>query len=199
MLHGEHSAILSTFIKLPFVIKIIVLSIFEWPLKTGFTVNLTCRHGSVSFTRQRILTDVLNAPSKPNARGLHPDSDVNVTAHWLWKKTIRILQDWSLSMLSVLLTGFLIQSFRWTISRAMKKCSASRCSDQGPCFCHGAHRHPISQYTWTVNASDFHTYSICEQQRLWRVWVYAQTHQSHRCSHTQSTDVAECADLNKEF
>ena len=38
MLQGEHSAILSTFIKLPFVIKVYVLSIFEWPLKTGFTV-----------------------------------------------------------------------------------------------------------------------------------------------------------------
>ena len=38
MLQGEHSAIFSTFIKLPFVIKIFVLSIFEWPLKTGFTV-----------------------------------------------------------------------------------------------------------------------------------------------------------------
>ena len=35
---GEHSAKLSTFIKLSFVIKIFVLSIFEWPLKTGFTV-----------------------------------------------------------------------------------------------------------------------------------------------------------------
>ena len=33
----EHSAILSTFIKLPFVFKTVVLSIFEWPLKTGFT------------------------------------------------------------------------------------------------------------------------------------------------------------------
>ena len=31
MLQGEHSAILSTFIKLPIVIKIFVLSIFEWP------------------------------------------------------------------------------------------------------------------------------------------------------------------------
>ena len=31
MLQGEHSAILSTFIRLPFVIKIFVLSIFEWP------------------------------------------------------------------------------------------------------------------------------------------------------------------------
>ena len=38
MLPLEHSAILSTFIKLPFVIKIIVLSIFEWPLKTDFAV-----------------------------------------------------------------------------------------------------------------------------------------------------------------
>ena len=38
MLQGEHSAILSTFIKLPFVSKLFVLSIFEWPLKTGFTV-----------------------------------------------------------------------------------------------------------------------------------------------------------------
>ena len=38
MLHGEHSAILLTFIKLPYVIKIFVLSIFEWPFYTGFTV-----------------------------------------------------------------------------------------------------------------------------------------------------------------
>ena len=34
----EHSAILSTCIKLPSVFKTFVLSIFEWPLKTGFTV-----------------------------------------------------------------------------------------------------------------------------------------------------------------
>ena len=38
MLQREHSAILSTFIKLSFVIKTIVLSVFEWPLKTSFTV-----------------------------------------------------------------------------------------------------------------------------------------------------------------
>ena len=38
MFQGEHSAILLTFIKLPFVFKIFVLSIFEWPLKTGFIV-----------------------------------------------------------------------------------------------------------------------------------------------------------------
>ena len=34
----EHSAILSIFFKLPFAIKTFVLSIFEWPLKTGFTL-----------------------------------------------------------------------------------------------------------------------------------------------------------------
>ena len=35
MLQGKYSAILSTFIKLPFVIEIFVLSIFEWPFYTG--------------------------------------------------------------------------------------------------------------------------------------------------------------------
>ena len=38
MLPLEHSAILLTFIKQPFVIKTFVLSIFEWPFYTGFTV-----------------------------------------------------------------------------------------------------------------------------------------------------------------
>ena len=35
---GEHSAISSTFIKLPSAIKTFVLSIFQWPLWTDFTV-----------------------------------------------------------------------------------------------------------------------------------------------------------------
>ena len=38
MLQWEHSAILSTFIELPFVIKIFVLSIFEWPFYIDFPV-----------------------------------------------------------------------------------------------------------------------------------------------------------------
>ena len=38
MLQGKHSAILSTFIKLQFVIKIFVLSIFECLFYTGFIV-----------------------------------------------------------------------------------------------------------------------------------------------------------------
>ena len=46
----EHSAMLSTFIKLPFVLQTFVLSMYEWPLKTGFTVfnwiflNMVQRH-----------------------------------------------------------------------------------------------------------------------------------------------------------
>ena len=38
MLPLEHSATLLSLIKLPFVIKIFVLSIFEWQLTTGFIV-----------------------------------------------------------------------------------------------------------------------------------------------------------------
>ena len=44
MLQGEHSAILSTFIKLPFAFKTFVLSIFEWLLKTCFTVITTYKY-----------------------------------------------------------------------------------------------------------------------------------------------------------
>ena len=39
LLQGEHSAILSTLIKLPIVIKIFVLSIFGWQFYAGFTVQ----------------------------------------------------------------------------------------------------------------------------------------------------------------
>ena len=38
---GEHSAILSTYyIKLPFVIKIFVLSVFVWPFYTGLNDDI---------------------------------------------------------------------------------------------------------------------------------------------------------------
>ena len=42
---SEHSVILLTFIKLPFVIKIFVLSIFEWLFYTGFTISMLFRKG----------------------------------------------------------------------------------------------------------------------------------------------------------
>ena len=50
MLQGEQSAILSIFIKLPYVIKIFVSSIFEWPFKTGFTVFVQS-HQSLQFAQ----------------------------------------------------------------------------------------------------------------------------------------------------
>ena len=53
MPQGEHSAILSTFIKLPFAIKIFVLSIFEWPFYTSFTVYTV---GILSNCPERIIT-----------------------------------------------------------------------------------------------------------------------------------------------
>ena len=49
MLQGEHSAILSTFIKLPFVIKILVLSIFEWPFYTEFIVVSIAKKAGLSL------------------------------------------------------------------------------------------------------------------------------------------------------
>ena len=45
----EHSAILLTFIKIQFAIKTFVLSIFEWPLKTGLTVVLLMRSWLLYF------------------------------------------------------------------------------------------------------------------------------------------------------
>ena len=46
----EHSAILLTFIKLPFVIKIFVLFIFEWPFYIGFTVYVNTYRKVVYMT-----------------------------------------------------------------------------------------------------------------------------------------------------
>ena len=45
-LRGEHSAILSSFIKLPFVIKTRLLSIFEWPILavSSYTHMRICIH-----------------------------------------------------------------------------------------------------------------------------------------------------------
>ena len=54
MLQGEHSAILSTFNKLPFVIKIFVLSILEWPFYTGFTVRGRFRSKFAGYVSMRV-------------------------------------------------------------------------------------------------------------------------------------------------
>ena len=63
MLQGEHSAILSTFIKLPFFIKIHVLSIFELPLKTGFTViaPVDCKSNFISAKEKKKQCSLIKA------------------------------------------------------------------------------------------------------------------------------------------
>ena len=49
MLQGEHSAILSHFIKLPFALIPLFCLFFEWPLKTVCTVLLFCYGGKSSL------------------------------------------------------------------------------------------------------------------------------------------------------
>ena len=58
----EHSAILLTSIKLPFVFKTFVFSIFEWSLKTGFSVLLYLHHNlDHIYIKARSTVDVLNS------------------------------------------------------------------------------------------------------------------------------------------
>ena len=81
MLQGEHSVILSTFIKLPFVINIFVFSIFECLLKTDFSVFLVISQGrylipgSFSFAHLThwMLTLCLLVLSAANLYNLDPD------------------------------------------------------------------------------------------------------------------------------
>ena len=60
MLQREHSAILSTFIKLPFVIEIFVLAIFEWLFYTGFTVLGMTDQAAPKFLSQTLVHIVYN-------------------------------------------------------------------------------------------------------------------------------------------
>ena len=56
---------LSTFIKLPVIIKTFVLSIFEWPFYTGFTVHASIFTGAL-WLSGRVLD------SRPRGRGFEP-------------------------------------------------------------------------------------------------------------------------------
>ena len=70
MLQGEHSAILLTFIKLPFVIKIFVLSILEWPFYTGFPVlwYFSCSWMSLIVANVKNLNDREDQEPTPKTR-----------------------------------------------------------------------------------------------------------------------------------
>ena len=65
MLQWELSAILSSFIKLPFVIKTVVLYSFEWPCYTGFTVLLFLYiFGKMILVGMKIIADILRVTTK---------------------------------------------------------------------------------------------------------------------------------------
>ena len=56
MLQAEHSAIFSTFIKLPFVIKTFILSIFEWPLdRKLYSVNINLPYAATHYWQNKDL------------------------------------------------------------------------------------------------------------------------------------------------
>ena len=56
ILQEEYSALLLTFIMLPFAIKTFVLSIFEGPLKTDFSVDKNLHHSRKFHTIHKIYT-----------------------------------------------------------------------------------------------------------------------------------------------
>ena len=83
---AEHSAILLTFIKLPFVIKIFVLSVFEWSLKTGFIVFpflvATGFYRTTEILDKTMIKSVTLALNFTESLGLRPTSGL------LWVQTV---------------------------------------------------------------------------------------------------------------
>ena len=62
ILQGEHSAICSAFIKLPVVSMTFVLSMFEWPFYTGFTVvkiSDQTKHLEVKFVKSTVTSLII--------------------------------------------------------------------------------------------------------------------------------------------
>ena len=91
MLQGEHSAILSTFIRLPFVIKIFVLSIFEWPLN-------------------RDITGVIDSFQNTYRYIVNKFSGLNLLIQLLLKVVVVFLQKMSCVIFFLLITGELIEA-----------------------------------------------------------------------------------------
>ena len=60
----QNAPVLLTLIKLPFTIKVFVLTIFEWPLKVGFTVTSLrlqmSTHNICCYQELRIKCDVIH-------------------------------------------------------------------------------------------------------------------------------------------
>ena len=83
LFQGEDSAILLTFIKLPFVIKTFVLPIFEWLFYTGFTVyhKYQMNKGTKKFEPQHELSNnVVHTTSKASDQPAHTRSLIRAFA-----------------------------------------------------------------------------------------------------------------------
>ena len=71
MLQGEHSAILLTFIKLPYVIKTFVLSVFEWLFYTGFTFIFSFKYKNSEYDQEIPQSQTADNPMAPQGRATH--------------------------------------------------------------------------------------------------------------------------------
>ena len=73
-----------TFIKLPFVIKIVVVSFFDWPFYAGFTVHFCSENTRISLNITCHLSFFQAMDVKPDAIALRPaefykSHDITVT------------------------------------------------------------------------------------------------------------------------
>ena len=86
----EHSAILLTLLKLQFVIKIFALHIFEWRLKTGFTVlqsfivfsHQTVRH---NLSKSLKIGIIFNQHKMSRGKSLLKTTDINIDIDILYR------------------------------------------------------------------------------------------------------------------
>ena len=90
LMQGEHSAILLTFIKLQFVIKILFFVFFEWLLKTCFTVLTTYMYFLFCGVRRLAVRCIFFIQSKifSQLKGMGPLGQLP------WKVMGHILKSW---------------------------------------------------------------------------------------------------------
>ena len=95
----EHSAILLTFIRLPFVIKILVLSIFEWPFYTSFTRVIAIQCHLLNEPVHEISNNVVCATSKGSDQPAHkPDQSPCLSLEYYMR--VKLLTDDLLEILT---------------------------------------------------------------------------------------------------
>ena len=86
---------LSTFIKLPFDLKIFVLSIFEWLLYTGFTVYMKFKTSLKSMARnENNLVEMVNKHNSMPQVKIYQRS--HKASKFLFAFTVLITWNWSL-------------------------------------------------------------------------------------------------------